>query len=101
MVWSLRGYVRDAKSVVALRDELAEEVGGGERVLGVGVNDKGGEAFDRGGGFAVDYCEGDVEDSAIGLAHVVVRDVGGDVKTRSSDANSHYGVTGADALIVG
>src|SRR6478736_2465130 len=32
----LCGDVRDAKAVVALRDELAEGVGEGERVLGVG-----------------------------------------------------------------
>ena len=63
---------------MALRDELAEGVGEGERVLGVGVNDEGGEVDGLGGGFVVDFVEGDVEDGAVGLAQVVVRDVGGD-----------------------
>jgi hypothetical protein len=63
---------------VALRDELAEGVGEGERVLGVAVNGEGGEADGPGGGFVVDFVEGDVEDSAAGLAQVVVRDVGDD-----------------------
>jgi hypothetical protein len=74
----LRGDVRDAKAVVALRDELAEGVGEGERVLGVGVNGEGGEVYDLGGGFIVDFVEGGVEDGAAGLAEVAVRDVGGD-----------------------
>src|SRR5580658_60621 len=46
---------------MALRDELAEGVGEGERVLGVGVNGEGG-----------------VEDGAAGFAQVVVWDVGSD-----------------------
>jgi hypothetical protein len=61
---------------VALRDELAEGVGEGERVLGVGVKDEGGKALGRGGRFVVDSGEGDLEDGATGLAQVVVRDVG-------------------------
>ena len=63
---------------MALRDELAEGVGEGERVLGVGVKGEGGEADDRRGGLVVDFGEGDVEDGAAGLAQVVVRDVGDD-----------------------
>ena len=43
---------------MALRDELAEGVGEGERVLSIGVNREGGEAFDRGGGFAVYSAKG-------------------------------------------
>ncbi len=74
----LGGGVGDAKTVVALRNELAKGVGEGERVLGVRVNHEGGEAFERGRGFAVDAGEGDVEDWAVCLAQVVVRDVGGD-----------------------
>ena len=74
----LRGDVRDAKAVVALRDELAERAGEGERVLGIGVKDEGGEVDDLGGGFVVDFGEGDVEDGAAGLAQLAVRDVGGD-----------------------
>jgi hypothetical protein len=62
---------------VALRDELAEGVGEGERVLGIGVNGEGGEVDDPGGGFVVDFGEGDVEDGAAGLAQLAVRDVGG------------------------
>jgi hypothetical protein len=63
---------------VALRDELAEGGGEGERVLGGGVNGEGGEVDDTRGGFVVDFGEGDVENGAAGLAQVVVRDVGGD-----------------------
>src|ERR1700728_898682 len=74
----LRGDVGNAQAVVALRDELAEGVGEGERVLGVGVNGEGGEVDDTGGGFGVDFVEGDVEDGAAGLAQVVVWDVGSD-----------------------
>jgi hypothetical protein len=74
----LRGDVRDAKAVVALRDELAERAGEGERVAGLGVNGEGGEVDDLGGGFVVDCVEGDVEDGAVGLAQIVVRDVGSD-----------------------
>ncbi len=59
-------------------DDLAEGVGEGERVLGVGVNDEGGEVDEPGAGFVVDFVEGDVEDGAAGLAQIVVRDVGGD-----------------------
>src|SRR5882757_2483626 len=74
----LRGDVRDAKAVVALRDELAEGAGEGERVLGVGVNGEGSEVDGLGGGFLVDFDEGDIEDGAAGLAQLAVRDVGGD-----------------------
>ena len=74
----LRGDVRDAKAVVALRDELAEGAGEGERVLGVGVNGEGGEVDERGSGFVVDFDEGDVEDGAAGLTQLAVRDVGDD-----------------------
>ena len=58
--------VRDAKAVVALGDELAEGVGEGERVLGVGVNDEGGEA--ERGGLVVDFAERDVENRRAWLA---------------------------------
>src|SRR3984957_9080765 len=73
----LRGDVGNAKAVVALRDELAEGVGEGEWVLD-GVNGEGGEVDDTGGGFGVDFVEGDVEDGAAGFAQVVVWDVGSD-----------------------
>src|SRR5581483_113777 len=63
---------------MALCDELAKAFGQGERILGLGVNHEGGEVDNRGGGFAVDFVEGDVEDGAAGLAQVVVRGVGGD-----------------------
>jgi hypothetical protein len=63
---------------VALRDELAEGVGEGERVLGVDVDGERGKVDDTGGRFGVDFVEGDVEDGATGFAQVVVWDVGGD-----------------------
>ena len=63
---------------MALGDQLAEGVGEGERVLCLGVNDEGGEVDSLGGGLVVDYVDGDVEDGAVGLAQVVVGDVGGD-----------------------
>src|SRR5581483_3656940 len=63
---------------MALCDELAKAFGQGERILGLGVNHEGGEVDNRGGGFAVDFVEGDVEDGAAGLAQVVVSGVGGD-----------------------
>src|SRR6185503_2594001 len=72
----LGGDVRDAKAVVALRDELAEGAGEGERVLGVGVNGESGKVDSLGSGFAVDFVKGDVEDGTVGLAEVIVWDVG-------------------------
>ena len=39
----LSGDVRDAKAIVALRDDLAERLSEGEGVLGLGVNGEGGE----------------------------------------------------------
>jgi hypothetical protein len=63
---------------VALRNELAKGVGEGERVLGVGVNGKRGEAHGLGGGFIVDFVKRDVEDRTVRLAQLAVRSVGGD-----------------------
>ena len=42
------------------------------------MNGEGGEVDDTGGGFGVDLVEWDVEDGAIGLAQVIVWDVGSD-----------------------
>ena len=67
---------------MALRDELAQGVGEGERVLGVGVNGEGREVHGLGGGFSVDFSERNVENCAVRLAQVVVRAVGGDADDR-------------------
>lgn len=63
---------------MALRDEPAERVGEGERVLGVGVDDEGGETDGRGGGVVAELVEGNVKDGGAGLAQVAVGDVAGD-----------------------
>src|SRR5438270_3201235 len=63
---------------MASGDELAEGVGEGERVPGVGVNDESGKVHDIRGRFGVDFGEGGVEDRTAGLAQVAVRDVRSD-----------------------
>ena len=51
---------------MTLRDKPAEWVGQSERVLGIGVNDEGGEVFDRGGRLVVDSGKGNVETGPLG-----------------------------------